>query len=126
MYTNNQNESDEAQKRWGQTQAYKIAAQRTQSYTPTDWKRIKLEARAIYQGFQQSQTLSLADDEVKRWVDAWQHHIDQYYYPCDNQMLCHLADLYEQDLRYAKNIDKVGGEGTAQRMIEAIRHYHSN
>ena len=113
----------ESKRRWGQTESFKIAAERTKSYTAEDWVRIKAEAKEIYQGFQQSKDLPVNSKEVQKWVDAWQQHLDTTYYPCSNEQLLSLADLYEQDPRYATNIDKVGGMGTSDRMIEAIRHW---
>ena len=118
-----QDTGDEAEKKWGNTEAYKIAAKRTKSYTSTDWKRIKLESRSIYEGFQKTRAEPLDSQEVLRWVEQWQQHIDQYYYPCSDELLLSLAQLYEQDPRYQKNIDKVGGTGTSNRMIEAIRFH---
>lgn len=115
----------ESKRRWGQTEAFKIAAERTKSYTAEDWIRIKAEAEEIYQGFQQSTDQSLDSKKVKRWVDAWQQHLDATYYPCSDEQLLSLADLYEQDVRYAKNIDKVGGVGTSERMVAAIRYWKS-
>lgn len=116
-----QDTEDEAHKKWGNTEAYKIAAKRTKSYTPTDWERIKSESRSIYEGFYKTMDKPLDSQDVSQWVAQWQQHIDQYYYPCSDEMLLSLAQLYEQDPRYQKNIDKVGGMGTANRMIEAIR-----
>lgn len=113
----------ETKRRWGQTEAFKIAAERTKSYTAEDWGRIKAEAKEIYQGFQQSKELPVNSKDVQKWVDAWQQHLHTTYYPCSNEQLLSLADLYEQDPRYATNIDKVGGIGTSDRMIEAIRHW---
>ncbi len=121
-----QDTGEEAHRKWGHTEAYQIAVKRTNSYTPTDWKRIKLESRAIYQGFQQTIDAPLDSEQVLRWVDEWQQHIDQYYYPCNDEMLLSLAGLYEQDPRYQKNIDKVGGTGTASRIVEAIRFHKAS
>lgn len=113
----------EAQQRWGQTASYKIAAQRTQSYTSEDWVRIKSEAAEIYQVFQMHREAEMDCAELRLAVRRWQHHIDRWFYPCDGETLIGLADLYEMDVRFQENIDKVGGEGTADCMILAIRHH---
>ena len=113
----------ESKRRWGHTEALNIAAKRTKSYTAKDWVRIKAEAKEIYQGFQQSKDLPVNSKDVQKWVEAWQQHLHTTYYPCSDKQLLGLADLYEQDARYVKNIDKVGGIGTAKRMIAAIRHW---
>jgi len=113
----------EAKAKWGQTEAFKIAAERTKKYTAEDWERIKREAKGLYQAFQHCKSESLNSQKVECCVNDWQRHLHETYYPCDDEMLLNLADLYEQDLRYANNIDKAGGEGTASRMIEAIRYW---
>ena len=113
----------ESKRRWGDTEAFKTAAKRTKSYTAEDWVRIKAEAKGIYKGFQNSIELPLSSEEVQKWVEAWQQHLHTTYYPCSDEQLLNLAELYEQDVRYAKNIDKVGGVGTTVRMIAAIRYW---
>ena len=115
--------TDEAQHKWGHTQSYKIAAQRTQKYTADDWARIKADAQRIYFGFYACQTMPLNSVQVADWVNEWQQHLDQNFYPCNDTMLRQLVELYEQDPRYAKNIDKVGGQGTAEFMSKAIRFH---
>lgn len=113
----------ESKRRWGQTEVFKIAAERTKCYTAEDWMRIKAEAKEIYQGFQQSTDLPVNSKDVHKLVEAWQQHLHTTYYPCSDEQLLSLADLYEQDARYANNIDKIGGVGTTERMIAAIRHW---
>lgn len=117
---------DEAQQRWGQTDSYQIAAQRTQSYTPEDWIQIKSEAADIYRIFHLNREAYMDCVELRNAVRRWQLHINQWFYPCDDQLLLGLADLYEMDMRFQDNIDKIGGEGTAQCMILAIRHHASS
>ena len=40
--------ADEVKQRWGDTDAYKISAKRTKSYTEADWQKLKDEQAAIY------------------------------------------------------------------------------
>ena len=115
----------EAKQRWGQTEAYAIAAKRTKNYSSTDWALIKSEAATIYQGFYAHRSQPAESAEIKSLVQAWREHLDRWYYPCSMEMLVGLADIYEQDVRFQQNIDKVGGEGTCACMIDAIRDYSS-
>ena len=38
--------AQEAQKRWGDTDAYKESARRTKDYSEADWELMQMEARA--------------------------------------------------------------------------------
>ena len=49
----------ETKRRWGQTEAFKIAAERTKSYTPEDWVRIKAEAKEIAEIMEQAVLLEI-------------------------------------------------------------------
>ena len=40
--------ADEAKQRWGHTEAYKVSAKRTKSYTEADWQKLRDEQAAIY------------------------------------------------------------------------------
>jgi MerR family transcriptional regulator, thiopeptide resistance regulator len=58
-----------------------------------------------------------------RAIDIAERHrllIDRWFYPCSRQMHAGLADLYEADERFARNIDKFGA-GLTQFLSAAIR-----
>lgn len=112
----------EAEERWGHTDAYRESTRRAQSYTAEDWKRMKEEQAAIY---------AAAFELLERGVDptsdaaldvAERHRlsIDRWFYPCSPAMHAGLADLYENDVRFAENIDR-HGPGLTGFLIAAIR-----
>jgi DNA-binding transcriptional MerR regulator len=112
----------EAEQRWGDTDAYKESRQRTQSYTKEDWQKFTAEQAAIYADlFSALQAGESPQDE--RAMDVAERHrltIDRWFYPCSPTMHAGLADLYEQDSRFAENIDKHGA-GLTPFLAAAIR-----
>ena len=115
--------SIEAQRKWGNTQAFAISKKRTSSYTKEDWKRIHNEATSLYQAF-----YALSDvhsSKAMELVAQWQAHISMYYYPCSLDILEGLGKMYIEDDRFTASID-AHGEGTAQKISLAIALYCSN
>jgi len=112
----------EAEQRWGGTEAFRESKRRTRKYTTADWQRITAEQAAIYaDAFQALQAGKPPDDPQA--MDAAERHrlsIDRWFYPCGHEMHRRLASLYEQDGRFAANIDKFGA-GLTPFLAEAIR-----
>jgi len=115
---------DEVQQRWGDTDAYKISAQRAKSYTEVDWQRIKEEQAAIYAAAVAARNEGVRPDEPRAMDIAERHRLsfDRWFYPCSPQMHSSLADMWEADRRYADNIDKHGGAtGLTEYLAAAVR-----
>ncbi len=113
---------DEVVERWGGTAAYKESAQRTKRYTKEDWERYRAESEKIMQA---AATLCLSgakptDEEAMTVAEQHRLLIDQWFYPCPQEMHSALADMYEADTRFAKNIDRYG-EGLTAWLSAAIR-----
>lgn len=112
----------EAEQRWGHTDAYRESMRRTANYGPEDWQRHKDEQDAIY-----AAALELLQDGVAPTspaaMDVAERHrlsIDQWFYPCGAEMHAGLADLIENDPRFAANIDRFG-PGLTRFLVAAIR-----
>lgn len=112
----------EAKQRWGNTEAYKISAQRTKSYSDADWRRFKDEQTAIYAAALAAMQDGVRPDEPRAMEVAERHRssIDRWFYPCSAQMHSGLADLWEADHRYAASIDRYGA-GLTQYLAAAVR-----
>ena len=65
--------------------------------------------------------LSPDDDAVQQKIATLQQHITDHFYPCSVDTLRGLGEMYVSDERFRKNIDKAGGEGTAEFVRAAIR-----
>jgi DNA-binding transcriptional MerR regulator len=116
--------ADEAQERWGHTDAYRISAERTKAYSAADWQRFKEEQGAIYADALAARAAGVRPDEPRAMDIAERHRLsfDRWFYPCSAQMHSGLADMWEADRRYADNIDKYGGgAGLTEYLAAAVR-----
>ena len=114
--------AEEVEARWGNTDAYKISAQRTKSYTAADWQTLKDEQAAILADALAARRDGVRADEPRAMDIAERHRqsIDRWFYPCSAQMHAGLADMWEADRRYADNIDKHGA-GLTEYLAAAVR-----
>jgi DNA-binding transcriptional MerR regulator len=112
----------EAERRWGHTAAYKESARRTQGYGPEDWKRFGVEQASIMNDALALLNAGVPPDSPAAMAVAERHRlsIDQWFYPCSPSMHRGLSDLYENDARFAENIDK-HGTGLTPFLVAAIR-----
>lgn len=113
---------EEAKSKWGNTSAYKESNRRAKSYDVKTWERIGSESNAIYQGLANLMDQPVDHQDVQALVKQWQDLISKYFYPCGNDMLRGLGQMYISDNRFTINIDKTK-EGLANFMHLAIEHY---
>jgi DNA-binding transcriptional MerR regulator len=114
--------ADEAEQRWGDTEAYRVSTERAKSYTDADWQKIKEQQAAIYADAFAALTAGARPEEPRAMDVAERHRlsIDRWFYPCSAKMHCGLADLWEADQRFAENIDK-HGPGLTKFLAAAVR-----
>jgi DNA-binding transcriptional MerR regulator len=113
---------EEAEERWGGTDAWRESQRRTKAYAKADWEELKREQAAIYdEAFRAlSAGKAASDAEVMDIAERHRLSIDRWFYPCDRAMHARLADLYENDGRFAANIDRYGA-GLTPFLVAAIR-----
>lgn len=111
--------AEEARQKWGQTEAYQESEKRTASYGKTDWETAQQEADGIFADFAALRGQAVTSAPVQSLVTRWQQHITARYYPCTDEILKSLGQMYMADERFRQNIDRFG-EGTAQLMSDAI------
>lgn len=61
--------------------------------------------------------------EVRTKIKELQAFITENYYNCTDEILKNLSQMYICDERMKCNIDKAGGEGTAQFVNQAVAVY---
>ena len=59
--------------------------------------------------------------EVQEAVRGLQQFITRHFYTCTPEILAGLGEMYVADERFRRNIDRAGGEGTAEFAARAIR-----
>lgn len=110
--------AEEAKARWGNTAAYKAYSQKFEGKLETQEKTKGL--MEIFAQAGQIRHLSSASQEAQALTEKLRGFICENFYPCTEEVLQGLGQLYKADLRFRENIDGAGGEGTADFMAEAI------
>ncbi len=112
---------NEARERWGNTDAYREHEQKTKNYTKEKWTTANDGLMAIFAEFAACKSNGFAANspEVQSLVVKLQEYITQNYYTCTNEILAGLGQMYVDDERFKKNIDKYG-EGTAEFVADVI------
>lgn len=116
----------EAQERWGDTDAYRESRRRTTRYTPADWAEVKAEADAVERAFLAAKRAGMppTSPEAMDAAEAHRRHIDDRFYPVSYEMHRGLADMYVADARFTAHYDEGHDEpGLAAYVREAI---HAN
>jgi MerR family transcriptional regulator, thiopeptide resistance regulator len=99
-----------------------LSQERTKSYTAADWQLLKEEQAQVYSDAFALAQQGIAADSAAAQEVAERHRlsVDRWFYPCSPEMHRGLADLYENDARFAANIDRYG-EGLTKFLVAAIR-----
>ncbi len=113
----------EAKKRWGKTDAYKEFEQKTAGQTREQQNAAGDGLMAIFTRMGQIRTADPASDEAQKLVKELQNYITVHYYTCTNQILKGLGMMYIAGDEMTENINKAGGEGTAEFAHKAIEIY---
>lgn len=113
----------EARERWGNTSAYEESIKKTKTYTQEDWNVANEQMTAIFAEFGRQKKCAPDSAAAQAAVKSLQDCISQFYYACDKEVLAGLGQMYASDQRFAENIDKMGGSGTAEFAAKAIFYY---
>lgn len=113
--------SEEAKARYGKETVEKVE-KRTANYTPDDWGNIQAKTEEIYQRLISGMADGPNDPAVQEAVADWRQFITDHYYDCTIDIFRGLGDLYVDDPRFTKNIDKYQ-PCLAAFFKRAIHHY---
>lgn len=78
---------------------------------------------SLFTKFGTMKQLFPTDKAVQEKVAVLQSYINENFYTCNNEILKGLGEMYVCDARFKKNIDRFGGEGTAEFVRQAIFAY---
>ena len=114
----------EARARWGESDAFAAYQQKTRHYTGQDWKAAAAGMDRIMGDFAACMGRGAAPDspEAQGLVKALQDHISAHYYPCTDEILAGLGQMYVADQRFRENIDR-HGDGAAAYVRDAVAAY---
>lgn len=115
--------SEEAKKKYGRETVENVE-KRTSGYSAEDWGDIQSKTDEIYKRLITGMNQGTEAPEVQQAVADWRQFITDHYYDCTLEIYRGLGDLYVEDPRFTKNIDKYQ-QGLAAFFKEAI-HYYCN
>ena len=113
----------EAKAKWGRTDAYREFEQKTMGQTTEQLKSTGDALMDIFAEIGAIRHLSPASEEAQALVAKLQNFITVHYYTCTPQILRGLGRMYIAGDSMTGNIDRAGGEGTAEFTHQAIDIY---
>jgi DNA-binding transcriptional MerR regulator len=113
----------QAKSLWGNTPEYREFEEKNKNRTAQEEKSISTQMMSIFTEF--GTMLELAPDagKVQAQVKKLQDFITINFYNCSDEILYSLGNMYAGGGDFTENIDKAGGEGTAEFVFQAIKIY---
>ena len=115
----------EVKAKWGNTKAYQEYKQKDIARNEGNYSKIANELMTMFSELGELKHLTPNAGEVQNKISALQKFITNHYYVCTNEILSGLGEMYVCDERFKNNIDKAGGDGTADFVKQAIAVYCS-
>ena len=110
----------QAKAKWGKTKAWQEYEQKSAGQTAAQQQSTGDALMDIFAQFGKIRQLSPESKEAQALVASLQDFITRNYYTCTKPILQGLGQLYIAGDSMTENIDKAGGEGTAQFAHDAI------
>lgn len=112
-----------AKESWGKTEAYKEYEEKTKDYSVSKMNDVAKNMMVLFEEFGQMMHLEPGCDEVQGQVKKLQDYITENFYTCTKKILAGLGKMYSGGGSITENINKAGGEGTADFATKAIEIY---
>lgn len=112
----------EAKDRWGSTAAWQAFEQK-EAAAPAQQQDAAAQLMALLAQFGTLRSCAPQDTAVQEKVAALQAFITEHFYPCTDEILAGLGQMYAADERFRTNIDAAGGDGCAVFAAQAIAAY---
>lgn len=109
---------EEAKERWGDTAAWREFEKHSNSADEAADGLMKLFAK-----LGELKELPPKSDKAQTAIANIQRYITENYYKCTDEIFAGLGEMYAADEQFRENIDKAGGNGTAEFARDAIRIY---
>lgn len=117
---------DEVKERWGDTEAYRQNAERMKRYSPADIERMKAEGVELHAKYMALMDAGVSADspQAAEVAEAHRAYFDRWFYDCSPEMLKNVSNLWVQDPRFTRNIDRAR-EGLAAYQYAAVQAWAS-
>jgi DNA-binding transcriptional MerR regulator len=114
--------AEEAEERWGGTEAYAESQRRAAQYTKEDWKRLMAEAEDWSERYQalMAEGEPSTGERAMDMAEEHRRHIGTWYYECAYEMHQCLGDMYVSDERFKAFYDSMR-PGLAEHLRDAIK-----
>lgn len=114
--------AEEAERRWGGTEAYRQSAERVGRYSKEDWLRNKAENEDWARRFAELMASGAPADSPEAMALAEEHRqlITRWFYDCSYEIHTGLASMYVADPRFTAYFEKIR-PGMAEYLSEAIQ-----
>lgn len=101
--------ADEAEQRWGESDAWRQSRQRTARYTKADWQQVKAEGDAATARLAAAKRAGLSADGAEAMAAAEAHraHISRWFYDCPPEMHAGLGEMYVADPRFTATFEAI-------------------
>ena len=109
-----------ARAQWGKTAAYQDYETHHGSRSEAEEQQTAAEFLGLFAEFGKMRDLPADSETVQAKVEVLKDFITAHYYLCNDEILAGLGKMYAGDSEFKRNIDKAGGEGTAEFVSEAI------
>ena len=114
----------EVKERWGETRAYQEYEQKQRD--GQDFAAGTAQLMGAFAKLGSMKELTPDNPQVQEQVGVLQRVITENFYTCTPEILSGLGEMYTADERFRENIDRAGGEGTAEFARQAIAAYCKN
>ena len=115
--------SKRAKEQWGKTPEYKEFEEKSKDWTDEYQQGMLKDFMQIFVEFGEMKSMDPADEKVQLQVKKLQDYITEHLYNCTKEILSCLGKMYSGGGEFTENIDKAGGEGTAEFSAKAIEIY---
>lgn len=98
---------EEAEDRWGGSEAYEESRRRTAAYGKAQWIEIREGEARIVEAFAAAQAdgADPSGQATMELAEEHRHYISRWFYDCSTEIHRRLAEMYVADPRFAKRYD---------------------
>lgn len=115
--------SKRAKEQWGKTAEYKEFEKKSENRTDAEQQELMNRLIHIFAEFGEMKSSDPSEQRVQLQVKKLQDFISEHFYNCSKEILSCLGKMYSGGGEFTENIDKFGGEGTAEFSSKAIEIY---
>ena len=112
-----------AKEQWGDSKAFSEYEQKSASRSKDDEKKLWSDFMKLFEKCGKLKDSDPKSAGAQAMVRDIQNYITKNFYECTNEILAGLGKMYAAEGEFKTNIDKAGGNGTAEFVSRAIAEY---